>query len=115
MQTIVKMGDTPADKADTQLFEGWVVIEGDPRMRTWVMHTDQDGVMSSGIWECTPGTMQVAFSGFEFVAVLQGRMIITPEGGSPIEVGPGDAIAVEKTFRGTWQIVEPVRKYFSAA
>ena len=44
--------------------------------------------------------------------MIAGRIIITPDGGEPVEVGPGDAFVVEADFKGTWKIVEPVTKHF---
>jgi uncharacterized cupin superfamily protein len=44
--------------------------------------------------------------------MIAGRITITPDGGTPVDVGPGDAFVVEKDFKGTWQIHETVRKHF---
>ena len=46
------------------------------------------------------------------VVLLEGRITITPDGGTPVTVKAGDAFVVEPTFKGTWRIEENVRKHF---
>ena len=41
------------------------------------------------------------------------NLTITPDGGAPVTLTPGDAFAVEPDFKGTWTIEEPVRKHFA--
>ncbi len=94
---------------------GWVVVEGKPTMKTAVQHTTADGKILSGTWQATPGTYHASYTDYEFVHMIAGRIIITPDGGKPVEVGPGDAFVVEADFKGTWKIIEPVRKHFVVA
>jgi uncharacterized cupin superfamily protein len=70
--------------------------------------------MISGYWEATPGTYRAEYKGFEFVHLLAGHIIITPDGGEPVEMKTGCAFVVEPGFSGTWEIKEPVRKHFTA-
>jgi hypothetical protein len=44
--------------------------------------------------------------------MIVGKIIITPDGGTPVTVKSGDAFVVESAFKGTWEIIEPVRKHF---
>jgi uncharacterized cupin superfamily protein len=44
--------------------------------------------------------------------LIKGRIVITPDGGTPVTVQAGDAFVVEKDFTGTWKIEEDVRKHF---
>jgi uncharacterized protein len=99
---------TPSDAT----LDGWVVTAGTPTMKTWVLHTSADGTMMSGYWEATPGTYHATYSAYEFVHMIAGRIIITPDGGAPVTVTAGDAFVVEKDFKGTWEILESVRKHF---
>ncbi len=109
-QTIVKFG--PIKDVITDDLPGWAVVEGKPTMRTAVQHTTEDGKILSGTWQATPGTYHATYTDYEFVHLIAGRIVITPEGGAPVEVGPGDAFVVEADFKGTWKIVEPVTKHF---
>ncbi|MCA3458498.1 MAG: cupin domain-containing protein [Rhodobacter sp.] len=55
---------------------------------------------------------QHPYSAYEFVHLIEGRIVITPDGGTPVTVVAGDAFVVEKDFKGTWKIEEKVRKHF---
>ncbi|MEX0304971.1 MAG: cupin domain-containing protein [Leisingera sp.] len=92
--------------------EGWKKLDGAPSMKTWIEYTSEDGGIISGWWEATPGTYHATYAAWEFVHLIEGRIVITPEGGSPNEVGPGDAFVVEADFNGTWEIKEKVLKHF---
>lgn len=79
-----------------------------------MLHTSQQGIIT-GLWEATAGTYHVIYSKYEFISLLQGKIVITPDGGDPVVVQAGDAFAVEATFVGTWEILEDVKKYFLIA
>ncbi|MBT1156716.1 cupin domain-containing protein [Aminobacter anthyllidis] len=108
--TILKFGKV--ENADADDLPGWVVVEGKPTMKTAVQHKTKDGKVLSGTWQATPGTYHASYTDYEFVHMISGRIIITPDGGEPVEVGPGDAFVVESDFKGTWKIIEPVTKHF---
>lgn len=79
-------------------------------MKTYILNTS-DGVLS-GVWTATPGTYHATYKNYEFVSLLEGKIVITPEGGKSETVKAGDAFVVEPTFVGTWEIQEAVKKYF---
>lgn len=93
--------------------DGWTPIEGDPKMETYIISTSADGTMMSGYWECTPGKYDVKYTAYEYLRVIEGKMIITPKDGDAITVVAGDAVAIEKEFEGTWEVVEKIRKFWS--
>ncbi len=112
MPTVTRLA-IPADmQPDTKDLDGWIVVAGTPTMKTWVLHTSADGTMVSGCWEATPGTYHATYTAYEFVHMIAGRIVITPDGGTPVTVQAGDAFVVEATFKGTWKIEETVRKHF---
>jgi len=43
---------------------------------------------------------------------MEGRVVITPDGGESYTVSAGEAFCIESDFAGTWKIEEPVRKHF---
>lgn len=112
MQTITKLPALSSVTPSDATLDGWVVTAGTPTMKTWVLHNAADGTMMAGYWEATPGTYHATYTAYEFVHMIAGRITITPDGGSPVEVGAGDAFVVEKDFKGTWEIHETVRKHF---
>ena len=109
---VSKFGVRAAAPIESDL-EGWTKIEGHPTMKTWVEYTSDDGSMISGWWAATPGTYHATYAASEFVHMIEGAITITPDGGEPVEVGPGDAFVVEKNFVGTWKIEKEVFKHFS--
>ena len=112
MQTIIRLPSTEGITPATADLDGWVVTEGSPSMKTWVLHTAADGSMVSGIWECSVGSYHATYTAYEYVVLIDGRITITPDGGTPVTVVAGDAFVVEPTFIGTWKIEENVRKHF---
>ena len=112
MSTISKLKNIQDDDPITDNLEGWKVTEGSPIMKTWILHTNNDETMISGYWEATPGTYHAIYKEYEFVHLLEGHIIITPDDGDPVSVKAGDTFVDESNFSGTWQIIEAVRKYF---
>jgi uncharacterized cupin superfamily protein len=39
-------------------------------------------------------------------------MTVTPDGGEPADIGPGDAAVFPRGWAGTWQIHETIRKLY---
>ena len=66
----------------------------------------------AGVWECTPGPSRWSLADNEFVHILSGRMTVTPDGGEPTEIGPGDTAVFPRGWAGTWQIHETIRKLY---
>ena len=111
MQTVIKLPPTHGFEPSTDDLDGWVVTEGTPSMKTWVLHTSAAGDMASGIWECTKGSYHATYAAYEYVVLIAGRITITPDGGTPVMVKAGDSFVVEPTFKGTWRIEEDVIAY----
>ena len=44
--------------------------------------------------------------------ILSGSLTVTPDGGSPRKLGPGDAAVFPRGWRGTWDLHETVRKVY---
>ena len=102
-----------ASAADAPL-EDWGPLEeatGDP-MRTSGRTLWQDGEQEAGVWECTPGPSYWKLQTNEVVHIVAGRMTVTPDGGEPVQIGPGDAAVFPRGWAGTWQIHETIRKLY---
>ena len=48
----------------------------------------------------------------EFIYVVSGRMTVTPDGGEPLELGPGNSAVFPVGWTGTWDIHETLRKLY---
>lgn len=112
MKYLFKLDNQQSTEVISEDLEGWEVIKGRPTMKTWILHTSNDGSMISGIWTATPGTYHAVYAEYEFVHIIEGKITITAEGETPMDVGPGDSFVVEAGFKGTWEIKEAVVKHF---
>jgi uncharacterized protein len=82
---VTKLGPKAATPIETDL-DGWKKIEGNPTMRTWIEYTADDGSSISGWWGATPGTYRATYAAPEFVHMIEGEIVITPDGGKPVTV-----------------------------
>lgn len=88
---------------------------GDPPTMTGrVMWRSADGRHASGIWTCTPGTIQGDFLVDEVSVIVSGRMTITADG-ETVEVRAGDAITMRKGLAVEWVIHETVTKVWNVS
>jgi len=72
---------------------------------------NQDG-SEGGIWECTPGKFTREIMQAELTTFLKGHAIFHPEDGDPIEIKAGDVLFFPENSKGTWEIIETVRKAY---
>lgn len=88
-------------------------LEPDQKEAARSLWTSPDGALDIGIWECTPGRFTADRStAAEFCHFLQGRLVMTHVDGTRKELGPGDALMLPRGWKGTWEIVEHVRKIY---
>ena len=109
---LLRIANRSVEPIETDL-DGWEKLEGSPTMKTWIEYSAEDESMIAGWWEATPGTYRAIYAAWEFVHLIEGHITITPDGGEPQQMGPGDAFVVEKGFHGTWRIEEKVLKHFA--
>ena len=103
-----------AAAADAKL-EDWGPLEeatGEPMNTSGTTLWSGEGAQEAGVWECTPGPSRWSLDDNEVVYILSGRMTVTPDGGEPTEVGPGDTAVFPRGWAGTWQIHETIRKLY---
>ena len=117
---LVMITATPylAAAADAKL-EDWGPLEealpisgGEPMHTSGTTLWSGDGAQEAGVWECTAGPSRWSLADNEFVHILSGRMTVTPDGGEPAEIGPGDTAVFPRGWAGTWQIHETIRKLY---
>ena len=71
-----------------------------------------EGDQEAGVWECTAGPSRWSLDTNEVVHIVSGRMTVTPDGGEPADIGPGDIAVFPRGWTGTWQIHETIRKVY---
>ena len=92
------------------------VIAGNPVTTTHNYFTNSSGCCSSGIWESTPGKFDLDHSYHksksEFVYLISGKVRLTDVAGHEETFGPGSAFVIPVGIKGSWETLEPVRKYY---
>ena len=99
-------------RAEVALDAPWpgTPISGDPHTVTLNGYESEDGKRLMGIWESSPGVRKVDYKDWEYCHFLEGRCILTPERGKPIELKAGDVFVIEPGFKATWEVVEPASR-----
>lgn len=89
-------------------------LTGNPKRMTWEHFVNHSGEMSCGIWACEVGAWRIQFADNkdEFFCVIEGRVRLVDEAGVDTEIGAGEAAVIPAGFRGVFEVLEPVRKYF---
>jgi uncharacterized protein len=100
--------------ADAEL-EDWGPLDEatGPEMATRGVELWVDGDSSAGIWECEPGPSHWVLETHEVIALVAGRMTVTPDDGEPTVVATGDVAVFPRGWSGTWEIEETVRKVYA--
>lgn len=73
---------------------------------------DQLGVSSWAIWEKEVSEFPWTYDSQELFYVLEGHVIVTPDGGEPVEIKKGDFVTCLAEMSCTWQVLEPIRKHY---
>lgn len=84
------------------------VISGNPEFTTWNVE-EVDGLFC-GIWRSTPGKWRISYDEWEYCRIIEGRSIITEDGGAAHEIKAGDSFMLRPGFQGTWEVIETTTK-----
>lgn len=87
------------------------VLEGDPTTKTWRLHGSADQGVVAGMWEATPGKWEIDYKVWEFCHVLSGICVIQLDGQEPVTLTAGSAFVIEPGAKGTWTVLETMRKH----
>ena len=71
------------------------------------------GVYDWPIWSKEVSTFPWTYDQTETCYFLDGSVIVTPEGGEPVEMGSGDLVIFPKGMKCTWEIRETVNKHYN--
>ncbi len=70
------------------------------------------GVRSWPIWEKEVSMFPWSYDEGETCYLLEGDVVVTPDGGDPVEFGKGDLVTFPKGMSCTWKIRQDVRKHY---
>ena len=75
---------------------------------------DPTGQFTAGYWSHAGSAIEVSYTEHEFCVLLAGRVRLTERGGGGgvEEYGAGDGFVIPAGFEGTWETLEPVRKWY---
>jgi uncharacterized cupin superfamily protein len=73
------------------------------------------GVDHWPIWEKEASEFPWEYFEQEISYILEGRAIVTPEGGEPVEITKGDLVTMPSELICKWKVVEPIRKRYHMA
>ncbi len=75
-------------------------------------YRDETGGFTAGFRTHEGGVLELDCTEHEFCLLLAGRVRLTAEDGHVEEFGMGDGFVVPRGFKGTWETVKPVRKWY---
>ena len=76
--------------------------------RTHNFHT---GNIMVSVYEAGPGKVRIEGSVYdEFITILEGRLILTPDSGGAFEYSAGESLIVPKGYHGGWEMPERYRE-----
>lgn len=70
------------------------------------------GVRNWSIWTKEASEFPWSYDEEETCYFLEGDVVVTPEGGAPVEVGKGDLVTFPKGMSCTWKIRSDVKKHY---
>lgn len=73
---------------------------------------EEMGVRSWPIWTKEVSEFPWSYDEEETCYFLEGKVVVTPVGGEPVEIGAGDLVTFPAGLTCTWKVLEPVRKHY---
>ena len=72
----------------------------------------QLGILNWPIWTKEVSEFPWTYDAAETCYFLEGEVIVTPEGGTPVKVGHGDLVTFPAGMSCTWIILHQVKKHY---
>ena len=70
------------------------------------------GISSWPIWTKEASKFPWKYDAKEICYLLEGDVVVTPDGGEPVEIKKGDLVTFPKDMSCTWTIREDVKKHY---
>ena len=70
------------------------------------------GVFNWPIWEKEESSFPWTYDSAETCYFLEGDVIVTPNGGEPVQMGKGDMVTFPVGLSCSWEIRQAVRKHY---
>jgi uncharacterized protein len=108
----IKSTGRAAPKKQTAKPDPAKLISGKYQTSWWNHFTGENDRLFCGIWESTPGKVEVSYDEWEFCHIISGELILHRPGGTKKRFKKGDAFIIPAGFKGTWETVKKVRKHY---
>ena len=88
------------------------LVKGNPKRLTYSLYTHPN--MNCGIWQCEVGAWNIVFAENkqEFFIILEGVVRLHDEKSGYVEIKAGEAGVIPPGFKGVFEVLEAVRKYY---
>jgi uncharacterized cupin superfamily protein len=73
---------------------------------------DRLGVFAWPTWGSPVEVFPWTYDESETCYILEGHVVVTPDGGDPVEVGQGDLVTFPAGMSCTWDVRQTVRKHY---
>jgi uncharacterized cupin superfamily protein len=108
----IRPGD-PGDGRVTEVpFDPDTIVDGVPRWEIREFWRNKDGTARFAWFRDHPGRVRWEQVGDEFIYIVKGTLIATPEDGEPLEVRPGELLMASEGMTVEYDIREPVEAVF---
>jgi uncharacterized cupin superfamily protein len=85
-----------------------ILVEHNPSpMKLEVM-----GVEDWPVWTKEASTFKWSYDQTETCYLLKGEVVVTPDGGDPVQLREGDLVTFLADLSCTWEVRSPVRKHY---
>ena len=74
---------------------------------------ERRGVFLWEIWTKEASVFPWTYRDRELCYLLEGEVVVTPDGGEPVTIRAGDFVTFAKDLSCTWDIRVPVRKHYN--
>ncbi len=109
---IIPCPTAPLENAAWDAVEADRVVSGQPKRTHKMLYSSKSDEFHSGIYECTAGKWKVTYNEDEFCTLIEGHVRLTNEQGEAQDFMAPESFLVPSGFKGTWEAVTPVRKFF---
>ena len=105
---------TKPDTVRTIRFDREAPIDAASRTTTTEWYGDESGSFKTGFWAAhQPGRSEINYTSDELCVILQGEVRLTDAAGHVETYKEGDTFLIPNGFKGVWETVRPVRKYYA--
>lgn len=71
------------------------------------------GVAAWEIWDCPVSEFRLDFDETEQSYILEGEIVVTPDGEPSVTFGPGDYVVYPDGLKSMWKVTKQLRKHYS--